>query len=157
MAKIEKNVVIDVTTLPIEQLTIHGNNLLGLVEIEASYLEMEAIIKMNPQKPETMNSSYARSFYKELESKNIICAKVSTELAEKLKSKNIDLVGKFIKADKYGEPTSIINYADEFDIENVKDNFEFDFSNQSTFAKNGIKFKIRIYYIITYDRVIISW
>ena len=104
---------IDLTKFPINHLDLHGETLISAIEIEVSAFEMEALIKSNPEKPETMNSSYIRSFYNSLSSKNPICLGVSDELKSKLK---IDLIGKSLKFNQHAQPISIINKEDILDI-----------------------------------------
>ena len=57
---------IDLKQFPINHLDLHGETLITAIEIEVSAFEMEALIKSNPDKPETMTSSYIRSFYNSL-------------------------------------------------------------------------------------------
>ena len=144
---------IDLKQFPINHLDLHGETLITAIEIEVSAFEMEALIKSNPDKPETMTSSYIRSFYNSLSSKTPICVGVSDELKLKLKK---DLVGKFLKFNQHAQPISIINNKDILDIENVKNDFKFD-NKASAITNTNLKYKLHLYYIYDYSFLKVSW
>lgn len=139
---------INLETCRIENIELFNDSILCVQEVEVSAFQLDALLKVTHDKPETMNSPYIRSFYDELSRQPYIVMKISEEVNVKLNGRNI--LNKSVKFNKYDDYFNIINLDDIYDIENVKDDFKFD-NKQSHLTNTATKYLLHFYSIHNYS------
>lgn len=98
------------------------------------------------------NAKAMQTFYEGLGSSEKILVKMSTKVVNDYPELEI---GDSLLFDAYGDPKSIVNPKDEYDLENVIEDYKID-RKDPKFNTNviGIKYKVRAYYIYRVSSII---
>jgi len=145
---------ISLENFPVEHITLFNDSILCIQKVEVSSLQLDALLKVTHDKPETMNSHYIQSFYRDLSLQPYIVLKISDEVNNKLNGR--DIINTTVRFNKYDDYMNLINLKDEFDIENVKNDFKFD-NKQSHLTNSNIKYKLHFYSIHSYTFLVASY
>ena len=136
----EKNDFLKDVIEKVDDILLEGKNLLVVVESTISSIQLGGILNKN--------DSSSSNFLKTIDEVDKILIKVSDDVSDRFKSK----IGRKIIYGEFGQVTSIYNKNDEHDFKNVIENYKFD--SKSSLPKQGISYKVRLYYIVQSEFVL---
>ena len=125
----------------VSHFKLQNNSVLVVLESSISTLQLNTLLN----EAGVDNARAMQTFYEGLGSSDKILVKMSSRVANEYNELEI---GDSLLFDAYGDPKSIINPKDEFDLDNVIENYKQD-RKDPKFNTNviGIQYKVRAYYI----------
>jgi hypothetical protein len=125
----------------VSHFKLQNNTVMVVLESSISTLQLNTLL----YKDGNDNQKALNSFYEQLGSS----AKTLVAMSAKVKEDYPELqIGDNLLFNEYGNPKSIVNTKDEYDLDNVIENYKHD-KQDASFSSNtiGVKYKVRAYYI----------
>ena len=132
----------------VSNFKLQNDRVLVVLESSISTLQLNTLLN----EAGADNTKAMQTFYEGLGSSNKVLVKMSTKVSNEFPELEI---GDSLLFNAYGDPKSIVNPKDEYDLENVIEDYKID-RKDPKFNTNviGIKYKVRAYYIYRVSSII---